>query len=215
MSTPSHGVLVRLLTGFVFIGSLCVFATLLGGNLPAQQAQNKKPPVVEEEDDKKPKKKPPVEEEEDSGQKQKKKVIRVDDDDAPKTPSRSTGGGGAFSGDLTSLKDRTKNSGLRELCRKLFKAHDVIYAEFTTRKEKMSVAPLAKDYGREPKLERDLPVTPFGQEWELEKTRNLAAHAVKKYTPYEELAQTEVENFLNNKSCDAHPTTTTANISKP
>jgi hypothetical protein len=189
----------------VFVASLCLFASLLGGNLPAQQAQNKKPRVVEEEDDKQPKKKPPVEEEEDSGPKQKKKVIRVDDDDAPKAHSKSTGGGGgAFSGDLATLKDKAKHSGLRELCRKLFKPHDIINAEYSTRKDKLAVAPLAKDLGREPKLERDIRVTEFTQEWELQKPHNVPAATVKRYTPYEVLAQAEAENFLK-ESWDARP----------
>src|SRR5262249_24013218 len=136
MSAPN--VLARLLTAFVFVSSLGLFTLLLSGDLPAQQAQGKKGRVVEEEeDDKQPKKKPPiVEEEEDKNTKQNKKVIRVDDDDVPKTPKKSTGGD-SVAGDLAMLKGKAKNSGVRELCQKLFIPHDTINAEYTNRKAKL------------------------------------------------------------------------------
>jgi ABC-type transport system substrate-binding protein len=202
MSAPYQKVLTRVLTGFVFISSLALFAVLLSGDLPAQQAQGKKKVVEEEDDVKQPKKKPPVvEEEEDPGAKQKKKVIRVDDEDAPRTkPTRSSDG---ITGDLTSL-NRSKHSGLKLLGSKIFYPHDVITAEYANnKKQKLAVEPLPKLYDRQPKLDRPVgPVTALTQSWEKEKPFSVNGESVKGYTPYEELAQAEVDAFLKERPWD-------------
>jgi ABC-type transport system substrate-binding protein len=208
MSAPFQNILARALTAFVFVGSLGLFTLLLSGDLTAQQAQGKKSKVVEEEeDDKQPKKKPPVvEEEEDTSAKQKKKVIRVDDDDAPRTNPRRSGGGDGISGDLTALKDKSKNTGLKELGRKLFHPHDVINAEYTGgRKARLSVEPLAKNYGPTPKLSGPLPVVSLTDSFAKDAQFSLAPEVIKHYTPYEEQAQLDVESFLKERPWDELP----------
>lgn len=216
MSNPIHRrrtVLARLLAGFIFLGSLFLFAVFLGGSLPAQQAAGKKARVVEEEDDKQPKKKAPVEEEEDKGPKQKRKVIRVDDEDGPMA-SPKPARGDAFTGDLAALMKDTKHPGIRAMCANLIKPHDIIGAEYTNRKEKMTVEPLAKYYGPEPKLQRELSVVPLSQEWEPGKLVKLASTVVKKHTPYEEAAQAEADAFLTKERWDEYPKDSKSYLSK-
>jgi ABC-type transport system substrate-binding protein len=214
MSAPNQKVMARVLIGFVFLSSLALFAVLLSGDLPAQQGQGKKRVVEEEDDVKQPKKKPPVvEEEEDTGAKQKKKVIRVDDDDAPRTkPTKSSGDG--ITGDLTSL-NRSKHSGLKLLGSKIFYPHDVINAEYANdKKEKLAVEPLPNLYDRQPKLDRPVRVTALTQSWEKEKPFSVNGETIKRYTPYEELAQEEVAAFLKERPWETFPMGSTDFLAK-
>ncbi|HMF14730.1 MAG TPA: hypothetical protein VKE94_20580, partial [Gemmataceae bacterium] len=187
----------RLHAGFTFAGTLFAFALLLGGNLPAQQTQGKKDRVVEEQDDQPTKKKAPVEEVEDKGAKQKRKVIRVDDDDAPKTP-RKQSAADSFAGDLATLAKESKHPGIKKLAAALVRPHDVVGCEYSTSKtrDNKTVEPLAKHYGQKPELTRNLIVIPLSEDWKPLQPVQLAPTVVKTFTPYEELAQERVNEFL-------------------
>src|SRR5437870_9559349 len=152
MSTPFRTYWARLLTGVVFLSCLCAFAALVSGSLSAQQP--KKAPIQKKKGGPQTKKDAPVEEPEEPGKAQKRKVIRVDDDEAPKA-SRKSKTPDSVTGDLATLMKESKHSGIVELCQKLVTAHDVIGAQYSGgHKENLTVVPLAKYYGAEPKPDR-------------------------------------------------------------
>src|SRR5215831_10139966 len=188
----------RLLAGSVFVISTFCFAVLLAGAQPAQQEEGKKGKVVEEQDDTKPKQRPPVEEEEDKGPKPKRKVIRVEDYDGPKN-ARKPAATDSLSGDLAALM-KSKHPGIHQLASALVRPHDVVGCEYSTGKGRLdnkTVEPLAENYGDTPQLKRELIVIPLSQDWKPLKVVHLAPTVVKSFTPYEVLAQKQVEDFLS------------------
>jgi ABC-type transport system substrate-binding protein len=177
--------LTRLLAGSVFFISTFAFAVLLAGALPAQQEEGKKGKVVEEQDDTKTKK-------------QKRKVPRVDDEEAPRN-ARKPSATDSSSGDLAALAKGSKHPGIKKLAASLARPHDIVGCEYATSKGRLdnkAVEPLAKHYGQKPQLKRDIPVIPLSQEWQPLPPIRLAPTVIKSFTPYEEIAQEQVAEFL-------------------
>jgi hypothetical protein len=210
----------RLLIGVFVLALLPVFGALLTSVSPAQQGQGKKP-VVEEEDDPKAKKKP-IKEERDKGASKKRRVIHVDDEeDSGKKSQGKQASAESISGDIESLLENPKfkkQPGVKKLHQDLRVRHDLVYCEYSATRSRdiQYVVPLPVHYPREPQLERSLKVTPYGQEWDEQKSRELAPNIVKRIIPYEEHAEELVDKFLKDgKQWEALPQDSDAYLSRP
>jgi ABC-type transport system substrate-binding protein len=210
----------RLLIGVFVLALLPIFGALLTSVSPAQQSQSKKQ-VVEEEDDSKAKKKA-IKEERDKGAPKKRRAIQVDDeDDSGKKPQGKQASGDSISGNIESLLEDPKfkkHPGVKKLNQDLRVRHDLVNCQYSGNRgaETVYVAPLPVHYPREPQLERALRVTPYGQEWDEQKSRELAPTVVKKIVPYEEHAEEMVDKFLKDgKQWETLPQDSDAYLSRP
>src|SRR5262249_58902825 len=79
--------------------------------------------------------------------------------------------------------------------------------------ERLTIEPLAKYYGPDPQLKRELHVVPLDQEWNAGKPHTLASTVVKRHTSYEEAAQAEADAFLGER-WESHPKGSTDYLSR-
>src|SRR5262249_49958754 len=131
--------------------------------------------------------------------KKKRKVIHVDDEDPGQKPTqRKPSVADSIGGDIATLWKQTKHPGVKDLCSRLLKPHDVIVARYTTSttNEVLHVEPIQNHYEPDPKLDRPLVVVPYSTKWEELKKRELQPTVVKSFTPYEDYAQAQVDEFL-------------------
>jgi ABC-type transport system substrate-binding protein len=211
-----RGLLVRFLAAGVFVSLLLPF--MLGGfGLLSAQDQDKKRRVEEEEDEpkakppkkkmaeeeeepkaKQPKKRIPVEEEEEEAPKKKTKVIRVEDEEPKIKPPAKPTVPQPVAGDLRSLsKDPKLHAVIRRLYADMAEPHDVITQELKSGKKRVeSIEPLPRYYGVDPKIQRDLEVRRFDENWKLLKGYHPQRDTIASIIPYEQVAQARIDEFL-------------------